>query len=490
MFSCIIFISSIIAQSILEPPEGKKLFGISLVNELEPVGRDPWKPSEAFVTFNERTGFRWSVHHLVQEIPRKVYPPIEYIDQTKTDAILHLTIIPTTGWSSVTEADVEELAKQCEDINMRGRGVFLRFAPDFNCPWHIWGMQPIRFKRAWIQLHTKLRERPMANMTAMVWSAFEGNNYPFGEYNFSPRNNTDEFIALDTNRDGILNLEDNPYSPFFPNDTHTVDWVGLSIFWRPQDPRPRNNTRPADDYISRIITGVNRTNFYQDYSERFDKPMMISDTGAFFYRRSLPNLPPLPGISELELKSAWWDQLLSLPKQFRKIKMISFSDIRLTESHQDSTYFLDARFTTNTTIFESFQKAIGLLSGAVVWASASDIVSWPNNFTIPRAVSPEDSTNLQNLIILSILPIPVITVVVWLLIVSFRQLRARNVEDANSEPKVEPVEAVDDCSTILGSEIDSQITTSEDGLAFEDEDIAEPDPNLFDHIVISPRIHQ
>jgi hypothetical protein len=118
--------------------------------------------------------------------------------------------------------------------------------------------------------------------------------------------------------------------------------------------------------------------------------------------------------------------------------------------------------------------------------------SWPTNSTYPYNPPKQDSWNLQNIIILSVLPVPIVTVVVWLLVASYRQLRRPGQPDADVESKSDIVEPqpVDDCSTVFGSELDSQMTTSEDGLAFEDEIIEEPDPYLFDRIVISPPNHE
>jgi hypothetical protein len=477
------------AQAVLEPPVGKKLLAISLVNELEPVGRDPWRPVEPFVSFNERTGFNWSAYHLVQEIPRKIYPPFEYMDHTRTDTALYLTVLPATGWSAITESDLDELVKLCEDMNMRGRSVFLRFAPEFNCPWHIWGMQPIRFKRTWSQLYIKLREKPMANRTALVWSAFEGNSYPFGDYDFSPRNSTDEFLALDSNRDGILDGRDDPYWPYFPNETASVDWVGLSVFWRGNDVPPRNNSRPPENYISRIISGVNTTNFYAEFATRLGKPMMIAESAAFFFRRAATNQTALPGVSELDMKRTWWNQLLNIPKEFPSIKMITFTESRLVGFERDSNVTLDARVTINRTILEAFQYSIRSIESAVIWSSNAAIESWPTNVTTDLPTPRSDHSNFQNLTLLFLFPIPLVGFLIWLGVASYRRMRRNDaIDPLGDEAKSHEPDPVDDCSTIFGSEIDSQMTTSDDGLAFEDEPYPEAEPVLLDRIVVSPRI--
>ena len=113
----------------LEPADGQRLLAVSLTNDLEPIGRDPWKPSEPFLDLDQRTGFNWSAFHLVQEIPEKLIPQFELLDKTKTDAALYLSVLPSSGWSAILDDDMVELVKRCTEFNMRGRSVFLRFAP-------------------------------------------------------------------------------------------------------------------------------------------------------------------------------------------------------------------------------------------------------------------------------------------------------------------------------------------------------------------------
>jgi hypothetical protein len=220
------------ARALLEPENGKFKLAISVTNTLERTGRTPWKPFDSLLNINKKIGVNWSAFHMVQELPQTTPMDFEMLDQSRTDAELYLSVLPTTGWSSVADSDLEDLAIQCASLNSRGRRVFLRFAPgfpelslEFNVPWHIWGMSPIAFKSNWSKLSDYLRKQG-ANQTALVWAPFEGNNYPFGQFQYSPRNGSAEFRILDTNENGKLDKFDEPYAPYYPSDD-TVDWVGL-----------------------------------------------------------------------------------------------------------------------------------------------------------------------------------------------------------------------------------------------------------------------
>ena len=36
------------------------------------------------------------------------------------------------------------------------------------------------------------------------------------------------YVAMDTNGDGVVDNLDDPYEPYYPGDT-SVDWVGMSV---------------------------------------------------------------------------------------------------------------------------------------------------------------------------------------------------------------------------------------------------------------------
>lgn len=51
------------------------------------------------------------------------------IDETQTDAILFLSVLPSLGLGVIGDKDWKALVDRCRDFNTMGRRVMLRFAP-------------------------------------------------------------------------------------------------------------------------------------------------------------------------------------------------------------------------------------------------------------------------------------------------------------------------------------------------------------------------
>ena len=230
--------------AILEPLDGQHYLGAWL---------NMTGGTDTPVAFNKRLGRNASVFHFAQSIPEPpgVFPPFELLDQTATDAILYLSVLPNKGLGEIRGKDLAILVDRCKRFNELGRRVFLRFAPGedqmqlapvsfssiksliwiswslgFNGAWVPWGQQPIEFVTLWRSLYSQLRAAKTANQTALVWSPFEGRGYPFSNEPFSVKPDTENFKRLDTDSDKNLTAKDEPYAPYWPGDQY-VDWVGL-----------------------------------------------------------------------------------------------------------------------------------------------------------------------------------------------------------------------------------------------------------------------
>ncbi|KAJ3056910.1 hypothetical protein HK102_011136, partial [Quaeritorhiza haematococci] len=261
--------------------------------------------------FNARLGKNASAFGVAREIPFPTEPPsnpradptriYDMIEDTHTDAAIHLTIYPSQGLDSITDEDLSKLVAECNALNQRGRRVFLRFAPDMNGPWFAYGNQPVRFLEVWRRMAGILRGGIESGaMTALVWAPHVGLGYPFG--NASVGVGSAEYSALDTNGDGVLDARDDPYSPWYPGD-ELVDWVGLSIYHiSSQFPHDANRPAPPTKFIDSITNSNNATfaNFYKIYSEQKAKPFMIAETNAAYYKgpgSSSAPTPPPPTVS-------------------------------------------------------------------------------------------------------------------------------------------------------------------------------------------------
>ncbi|ORY29262.1 glycoside hydrolase, partial [Rhizoclosmatium globosum] len=122
-----------------------------------------------------------------------------------------------------------------------GRSVFVRFAPEMNGSWFPYGQRPEEFKKSWIYCINYWRKElgDDKSKVAFIWAPNSGNGYPFPK---DPESK-DEFYGpdlttpegrlrmqqMDTNGNGGLDEDDDPYLPYYPGDAY-VDWVGLSIY--------------------------------------------------------------------------------------------------------------------------------------------------------------------------------------------------------------------------------------------------------------------
>ncbi|MCS5497103.1 OpgC domain-containing protein [Cnuibacter physcomitrellae] len=178
-----------------------------------------------------------------------------------------------------------------------GAELLIRFAPDMNAPWVAWGQQPAAYRAAFGQVAAAMRDTlPSARM---VWSPAAGTDYPFA----AGRAAEGAIAEADTTGDGRLDSADDPYGPYAPDPTE-VDWVGLSVFHDDTGGGPAVNTVPPDDELLTALTGGGRPDldFYGRFAEEDAHPMLI-ETAAFFS-------PSAAGPSELEIKQAWWRQVL------------------------------------------------------------------------------------------------------------------------------------------------------------------------------------
>ncbi|MET3952149.1 OpgC domain-containing protein [Arthrobacter sp. UYEF36] len=214
--------------------------------------------------------------------------------------------VPLAQVDTVTSAELAQEIKVMAD-GFKGQ-LYIRFAPDMNAGWTAWGQKPVEYIGAFRAVAAAMRgelDEPL-----MVWSPFQGRGYPFVQAPDAAQPGSPGFEALDTNSDGVWNLADAAYAPYYPGDD-AVDWVGLSAFHDDSAGGPPVNTLPAVDGLTRMLgpaqpvqTAVD-SNFYASYAVDRAKPLLL-ETGAFYS-------PASGGPAEEDIKSAWLSQVLSSP---------------------------------------------------------------------------------------------------------------------------------------------------------------------------------
>lgn len=72
----------------------------------------------------------------------------------------------------------------------------------------------------------------------MVWAPNTGVGYPFrGAGKYFPSADSEQYKQMDTNGDGALDANDDPFAPYYPGDD-VVDWVGISLYSKVRNPFP------------------------------------------------------------------------------------------------------------------------------------------------------------------------------------------------------------------------------------------------------------
>ncbi|KAI8803561.1 glycoside hydrolase superfamily [Cladochytrium replicatum] len=310
-------------SAIHEPPAGKHYIGAWL--DYPSAGTD------LPVNFNARLGFNASFFHLAMDFPDATeasFPraALGYVDNTLSDAFVYLSVYPKPSPTTVTDDQIDRFARLLAGVTSRGRRLFVRFGPEMNGNWQVYGQKPDLFKDLWRR--TTVAIRKYSKDIAMVWSPNFGDGYPYPGGQYAPTAGSSDYRALDTNNDGTLSGTDDPYSPYYPGDD-LVDYVSLSVYWFGPSYPYVNNTLPAAGLFERFLTTP--VNFYQLYSVAKNKPMFITESAAAFHERILPGFnapsgnstgvtnvcaPFTPGAipvgpGEVAIKRAFWGQYIT-----------------------------------------------------------------------------------------------------------------------------------------------------------------------------------
>lgn len=239
--------------------------------------------------------------------------------------MLMVTLEPWGGLETVTVETASDLANSVSKCNDQGVSVFIRFAHEMNGSWYIWSQQPEAYVKAFRIIAETIHQETSTN--AMLWAPNYGGGYPFVDGQYQAKADSAEFSILDTNNDGVLDMKDDPYLPYYPGDD-AVDWVGMSIYhWGNSYPWGENENPEAGKFLEELTgnySGLNGDesavpNFYELFFIERHKPIAIPETAAFYD-------PAASGPVELTLKQLWWRQVFdpALFEAYPGIKMINW----------------------------------------------------------------------------------------------------------------------------------------------------------------------
>jgi hypothetical protein len=287
--------------------------------------------------YNQALGHRAAVFVQFFQFPM-TGADFAYLDATVNSVkaeggMLMVTLEPWGGLETVTPEAVEALVEKLAEYNAKGTPMFVRFAHEMNGSWYPWSQQP----SAYIQVFRMVAEsvHREAPGTAMVWAPNYGGGYPFIGGPFEIQSEHPDFLLLDTNQDGKLDMNDDPYSPYYPGDD-AVDWAGMTIYhWGNAYPWGENELPEEDQFIAQLsgnYNGLNGDNsalpdFYEVYYLEHGKPIAIPETAALFNTAR-------QGSRELAIKQSWWRQVLNadLLSSYSGIQMINWFEWKKPEN--------------------------------------------------------------------------------------------------------------------------------------------------------------
>jgi hypothetical protein len=289
-----------------------------------------------------------SVRHYVKDIASSL---------AQSRSSLMLTLEPTPGLSSVTTDSARALAAYLNELNALGTPVFLRFAHEMNGSWYAWSQNPAEYIAAFREIATAVHAAAPA--TATVWAPNYGGGYPFTGGRYAAATDSPAYALMDTNNDGRVSMEDDPYEPYYPGDD-AVDWVGMSMYhWGSAYPWGENEVPEPDKFLRQLngeYSGLggddsSLPNFYSSFGVEHRKPIAITETAAF-YRSDMAGSPAD------EIKATWWGQVFtpSLASEYSQIKMINWFEWNKYETEVKAT--VDWTVTRNADILTKFRAAM------------------------------------------------------------------------------------------------------------------------------------
>ncbi|KAJ3332629.1 hypothetical protein HDU76_013584 [Blyttiomyces sp. JEL0837] len=215
-------------------------------------------------SWNSRTGYPTGSFQFRQSIPPIVDPGtglpvlinLGWLNDG-TDASVFVTIYADQdrdglhGLDLITDSELTNLAVQLANITATtGRTVFMRYLPEMNGDWMLYGVQPDKFVQNWQKMAQIFRL--YAPNVILVWSP----NFDLGHRG-----------------------DDNGDQPYWPGSEH-VDWVGTSQYWKASQSvfsggTFGGNVPIPDGYFTDQINYV-----YKTYAEQYNKPFVLSESSA------------------------------------------------------------------------------------------------------------------------------------------------------------------------------------------------------------------
>ena len=310
--------------------------------------------SQTIADFNARTGIRHAAFCDFFKFPECVTDGrpersrlLGFLASCRENgAMAMVTIELTGGFAAYSDDNVASLAAVLKTENIP---VFLRWGHEMNGSWYSWGQQPTLYIQSFRNAAQIIRR--YAENVAMTWTPNQGWGYPWVGGQYSAAAGSADFAALDTNNDGKIDDTDDPYLPFYPGDD-VVDWVGFSFYhWSNRLERGYNEVPYAGKWLEANGIGSLVSNFHAEFAVKRNKPMMISETSAFFDTADSRG----GGANEVALKTAWLKQVYNT-ESFPKLAAIFWFNIEKFET--ETSTVADWRISHDQQLVSTYREIV------------------------------------------------------------------------------------------------------------------------------------
>ncbi|KAJ3020434.1 UNVERIFIED_CONTAM: hypothetical protein HDU68_010173 [Siphonaria sp. JEL0065] len=262
-----------------------------------------------------------------------------------TDASVFMTVYAneiavnqTQGLDLVTDEAITHLAIRLASIPKEtGRSVRMRWLPEMNGDWMLYGVQPARYVAVWRRMATIFRQH--APDVILVWAP----NYD-------------------------LPAGDDSYWP----GTEYVDWVGTSVYWKGFGV----NALVDKAYGAESIGSV-----YYNFAERYNKPFVIAEASGAW--ESGPGRSPYTGesftsvtnqVDQATFQQSFWAGIIA-EDIFAAFPLLRAAYI--FEVAKQEEFFSDFRISNDSAVLTSFLSLVKTVDAAgwMKWANTSAFAS-------------------------------------------------------------------------------------------------------------------
>jgi hypothetical protein len=257
---------------------------------------------------------------------------------SRAGAVHLLTLEPNDGLAAVTGDALAELRGLLEEVTDAGAPVLVRFAHEMNGSWYAWGQQPAEYIEAFRAVADVVHDVPG---TATMWAPNYGGGYPFAGGAYAAAAGSAASAVLDTDSDGLITENDDPYAPYYPGDAY-VDWVGMSLYhWGSAHPWGENEVPESGKFAAQLTgtySGMDGDetavpDFYTDYGSARGKPVAIPETAALVVPRG-------DAAGETAIRQAWWRQIFAeeTHQKFPMLRLVNWFEWIKFEPEVDETW--------------------------------------------------------------------------------------------------------------------------------------------------------